>query len=182
MPGLVGKAHAGRQRRRFAMDEIDRLVHFHADAVAGAVRQAGQLVARAVAPAFVGARAPRHRRCPRARRPSPLRSRSAGRDGPGPTACAARRVGSAPNTKVRDDVRLVAVDRAGAVDQHDVAALDHLRLLAAVRIGRGFADQHQPAVIGRRPAACARRRSSRRCRPASCPRACARRRSGARRA
>ena len=61
-PRLVGKAHAGRQRRRLAVDEIDRLVDFHADAVAGPVRQAGKPVARAVAPAFVDARAPRHRR------------------------------------------------------------------------------------------------------------------------
>ena len=53
-PRLVGEAHAGRERRRLAVDEIDRLVHLHADAVAGAVRQARELVARSIAPAFVG--------------------------------------------------------------------------------------------------------------------------------
>ena len=45
------------------------------------------------------------------------------------------------------DVGLIAVDRAGAVHQHDLAALDDLRLVAAVRISRGLADQHQAAVI-----------------------------------
>ena len=63
---------------------------------------AGQLVARAVAPAFIGAA---HRvidASRRARRPSPRPWRSAGRDGPGPTPCAARRSASAPNTKVRE--------------------------------------------------------------------------------
>jgi hypothetical protein len=33
------------------------------------------------------------------------------------------------------DVCLVAVDGAGAVEEYDVAALDDMRLLAAVRIG-----------------------------------------------
>ncbi len=45
------------------------------------------------------------------------------------------------------NVRLIAVDRTGAVQQHDIAAADDVRLLAAVRIGRGLADQDQPAVV-----------------------------------
>ena len=53
-PRLVGEAHAGRERRHVAMDQIGGLVPVHADAVAGAVRKARQLVAGPVAPAFVG--------------------------------------------------------------------------------------------------------------------------------
>ena len=41
------------ERHRLAMDEVDRLVAVEADAVAGAVREAGQAVAGAVAPAFI---------------------------------------------------------------------------------------------------------------------------------
>ena len=52
-PRLVGKAHAGRERRHFAVDQVNRLVHLHADAVAGPVRSARQLVARPVPPALV---------------------------------------------------------------------------------------------------------------------------------
>ncbi len=47
------------------------------------------------------------------------------------------------------DVRLITVDRAGAVHQHHLAAPDELRLMTAVRIGRGLAEQDEPAVIGR---------------------------------
>src|SRR3954471_2460922 len=51
--GLVGEAHARAERHRLATDEVDRLVAVEADAVAGAVRKAGQRVAGAVAPAFI---------------------------------------------------------------------------------------------------------------------------------
>src|SRR5437868_10219495 len=51
--GLVGEAHAGGELGRLAVDEVDRLVPLHADAVAGAVGGAGELVARAVAPGLV---------------------------------------------------------------------------------------------------------------------------------
>ena len=54
--GLVGKAHAGRERRRLAVNEIDRLMNFHADAVAGSMRQAGQPVTGPESPAFIGRR------------------------------------------------------------------------------------------------------------------------------
>src|SRR5207302_9723644 len=54
-PGLVGKAHSGGKRRGLAVDQIDRLVDLHTDAVAGAVRQAGKLVSGSIAPALVGA-------------------------------------------------------------------------------------------------------------------------------
>src|SRR5258705_4602252 len=52
-PGLVGEAHPWRQRCRFVVDEIDRFVHLHADAVTGAMRQSGQSIAWPEAPAFV---------------------------------------------------------------------------------------------------------------------------------
>src|SRR6185369_2838423 len=51
--GLVGKAHSGREWRGLAVDQIDRLVNLHADAVPGAVRQAGQTVAGPESPAFI---------------------------------------------------------------------------------------------------------------------------------
>ncbi len=88
-PRLVREAHARRERRRLAVDEIDRLVDFHADAVSGPVRQAGKPIARSEAPAFVDAA---HGVVDAARRQPdlPRRSRSAGRDEPGPTACAVR--------------------------------------------------------------------------------------------
>ena len=90
---LVGEAHAGRERRRFAVDQIDRLMHLHADAVAGAVRGCPAACSPGHSPSFRRRAAPHHRRCPRARRPWPRRSRSAVRGGPGPTTCAARASG-----------------------------------------------------------------------------------------
>ena len=143
---LVGKAHARRQRRRLAVDEIDRLVDLHADAVAGAVRQAGQLVARAVAPAFVGAA---DRVIDAARGHADLggcdRDLLAAMHLVPELALLRRRIG-AEHEGARD-VGLIAVDRAGAVHQHDVAALHDVRLVRAVRIGRCLADEDQAAVV-----------------------------------
>src|SRR3546814_1298488 len=51
--GFVRKAHAGRELCRFAAHEVDRLVPVEPDPVAGAMRGAGQLVARAPAEAFI---------------------------------------------------------------------------------------------------------------------------------
>ena len=48
---------------------------------------------------------------------------------------------------MRGDVGLIAVDRAGAVHQHDLAALHALRLVAAVRVGRSLSQQDQAAVV-----------------------------------
>jgi hypothetical protein len=45
------------------------------------------------------------------------------------------------------DVGLIAVHRAGAVHQDDLAPLDDLRLVAAVRIGRRLSEQDETAVI-----------------------------------
>ena len=78
---------------------------------------AGKLVAGTIAPAFVGARARRHRRSRPARRSWPRGSRSAG---PRWTwsqtlRCSARRVG-AEDERARD-VGLIAVHRAAAVEQ-----------------------------------------------------------------
>src|SRR5436853_4730195 len=50
---LVGEAHADAERHRLAMDEVDRLVAVETDAVAGAVREAGEAIARPIAPALV---------------------------------------------------------------------------------------------------------------------------------
>ena len=61
---LVGEAHAGRQRCRLAMDQVDRLMHLHADAMAGAMRGARQLVSRASSPSFRKCGARRRRRSP----------------------------------------------------------------------------------------------------------------------
>ena len=100
-PRLVGEAHAGRERRGFAVDQIDRLVHLHADAVAGAVRSAGQPVAGTVPPAFIGAA---DGVIDAARRARPTLAASIAICWPAWTwshnlRCSG--VGSAPNTKVR---------------------------------------------------------------------------------
>src|SRR3546814_5167604 len=51
--GFVRKAHAGRELCRFAAHEVDRLVPVEPDPVTGAMRGAGQLVARAPPEAFI---------------------------------------------------------------------------------------------------------------------------------
>src|SRR4051794_36828947 len=113
---LVGEAHARRQRRRLAVDEIDRLVAVEADAVAGAVRRARQFVARAVAPRLVLAA-------------HSIVDASGGRADPsrfeGDLLAAMDLVPDfalfgawlAEDERARD-VRLVALDRAAAVHQH----------------------------------------------------------------
>ena len=141
--GLVGEAHAGRQRRRLAVDQIDRLMHLHADAVAGAVRRAREACSRAHSPSFRRRRAPRHRRC---RRASPSLAAAKAISWPRciwshTLRCSA--VGrSAPHIAARN-VRLVAVNRAAAVEQHVDALFDRLRLARAMRIGGALAGQHQ---------------------------------------
>ena len=115
---------------------------------------AGQPVARAVAPAFVGRAHGVVDAARRQRRPSPLRSRSAGRGGPGPIPCAARPSAVAEHERARD-VRLIALDRAAAVHQHDFAALDDVRLACCRADRRRLAEQHQaPSYC--RPRRCGR--------------------------
>src|SRR5690606_4505323 len=141
--GLVRKAHAGGERRGFAVDEIDRLVPFHADAVAGAVRGAGQRIAGAVTPAFVlGA----HRIVDAAGRAADLRGGEvvplALMDlAPDPALVRAR---LAEHEGARN-VGLIAFDVAAAVEQHDLAVAHRLRAAGAVRIGGGLAEQDQRA-------------------------------------
>src|SRR3954463_5092019 len=106
---------------------------FHANAVAGAVRRARQLVARTVSPAFVGAA-------------NGIVDASGGR-----TDLRGSHGDLLPSVDLvidlsllrgwiraehegARDVGLVAVDRAGAVEQHDLALLDQVRLVASVRI------------------------------------------------
>ena len=180
---LVGKAHAGRQRRRLAVDQIDRLVAFHADAVAGAVRQAREAGSPGRSPSF-------RKRARTASSTAPAGSadlRGCDRDLLAavdlvPHLALLRRSGRRRRRRSARCRTGSRGPRSRSPSARPRRAATTLRLLAAVGIGRGLADQHQPAVIGRRPAACARRRSSRRCRRGSCPLASARRRSAARRA
>src|SRR3546814_268350 len=51
--GFVREAHAGGEPRRLSAHQVDRLVPVKPDAVAGAVRGAGKLVAGAIAEPFV---------------------------------------------------------------------------------------------------------------------------------
>src|SRR6202035_2585808 len=51
--GLVGEAHAELERGRVSVNEISGLVAVEADAVAGAVRKPGELIARPPALALV---------------------------------------------------------------------------------------------------------------------------------
>src|SRR5436190_8621452 len=141
---LVGKAHAGGERRGLAVDEVDRLVPVHADSVAGSVRGAGEPVARPVAPAFIlGA----HRIVDASGEPAD--PRRAHRDllpladlVPDP---ALRRIRLAEDEGARD-VRLVAMDAAAAIEQHDLPGANRLGLARAVGIGAGLAEQDEAAV------------------------------------
>src|SRR3954462_7440197 len=107
-------------------------MHLHADAVAGAVGQPREPISRPEAPAFVD---PPHSVIVAARRNARLgrgdRDLLSLVDLVPQLALLRRRladdIGSA-------DVGLVAVDRAGAVEEHDIAALDDMRLLAAMRV------------------------------------------------
>ena len=131
----------GAERRRLAVDEVDRLVAVEADAVAGAVGQAGQAVAGAVAPALVLARAPHRRRCPRGGRSAPPAKAialAAMHLVPDPALLG---IGLAEHEGARD-VRLIALDRAAAVHQHDLAVA---HLPAA---GPSRADRRSPRRAG----------------------------------
>ena len=144
---LVRKAHARRQRRHLAVDEVDRLMAFHADAVAGAVRGAGQLVARAIAPAFVGAA-------------NGIVDAAGGRADlggghgdllPAPhlvpdLALVGARIGA--EDEGARDVRLVAVDVATAVEQ-DVRALADVHSACGCHVDKRCLRRPAPARLRR---------------------------------
>ena len=116
----------------------------HADAMSGAVRQAGQLVTRPEAFRFIeGAHGIVHGSRRRAQLSGSERTLLAFRhDIPHPSHV----VGHATEHEAARDVRGIAANAAAAIDQHHLALAHGLRLGRAVRIGRRLAQQYQPVA------------------------------------
>ena len=137
---FVRKAHAWRQRRLVAFHEIGPFVHVEPDAVARAVRQAGDRVAGAEAGCFDdGARGrvdilagnSRLRRVERRRLGGHLQVPDL----------------ALPRCRVAEhvtagDVGVIAFDRCAGIDQHHVALFERLLVRHAMRIGCRLAEQH----------------------------------------
>src|SRR6185369_1374889 len=135
------KTHAPREQRLFALHEIDGLVAIEADAMAGAMREAGKFVARAVAPLHV---LRTHGVVDTSRRN--VNSRGLDRD----LLAVAHLLphlallgrGLAEYEGARD-VGLIACHRAAAVHEYHFAVTHRLGLSRAMWIGAGFSQQDQ---------------------------------------
>src|SRR6202453_1849082 len=140
-PGLVGEAHARLERRRVAMHEIGRLVTVETDAMAGTMRQAGELVAWSPALALVVLA---HGVVQHAGGNADLR----GLEGdllPAPhgvpdLALARVRFAEYPGPR---DIRLIPMHGAAAVHEDHGPLGARLRLAGAVRIGGRLVQQSQ---------------------------------------
>ena len=128
------------------MDEVHRLVALHADAVTGAVRCPRQLVARPIAPAFVG---PSNRVVDMARRHADLSRGESDVLAPAhlrpDLALLWRRVGA--EYEGAGDIGLITMHLAAAVEENDLAPFDILRLARAMRVGTCFAEQDEAPGI-----------------------------------
>jgi hypothetical protein len=131
----------GREARRLTPDEIYRLVAFEADAMAGPVRQARQLVIGAIAERAVIF-------------PYGIVDASSGHAGLRCFECdllalahvrpdVALALGRLAEDEGAGNIRLIAFDRAAAVHQHDFPLAHLLGLARPVRIGACLAEQNE---------------------------------------